>query len=497
MSTLLRVPREILGIIFASCDKFQQVTALASTCKLLHSIWESNAPRIIWSVGQSDIFLFNEVLILIRATALVIKHLQDAQLPPHPLPFALLSGDTVKPTLAELHSVLDVEHLVRCMRWRMCGQGDSANHQLGTQREKKLCDDCIVRGQSVHRAFYRLFLIAAALSGLFHEPLLSKDKDANRPPDFLVQYKREIEAMEGAEGSDDWETEQVLSTSDIGYLMEFPVYRLQDFDAYDGALGQLAEFLVDISWSHARRQSASTWTCTLGPKEHAKLRGSCRKGAQCPRWTTGFLSRFGPYSDIAKAATLFTEMTHLLAAWAWMDGNQFFPSMYGDNNVASRLRTSSTSREVTLIDPQSLVPIKWFMPASATEAMDLGVIYETAKFNPDPSSKSPSGYIGPLDSILEIMWSESGQPNHYTHECPVACYSLQFFEYVFRKYLGIRFADEAFLHNPKYSPFKQWIGLLNVFEDPWVVMHESDPQGTFSHVDSPRGQAYFSPELFS
>jgi hypothetical protein len=94
------------------------------------------------------------------------------------------------------------------------------------------------------------------------------------------------------------------------------------------------------------------------------------------------------------------------------------------------------------------------------------------------------------------MWCESGQPNHYFAASTVACYSLQFFEYAFRKYLGMRFADEDFLQNALHGPFNGWVGLLNVFEDPWVKLYESDPRGTFDPVDLPPAPTYFSPELF-
>ncbi|KAJ0426157.1 hypothetical protein BJY00DRAFT_307659 [Aspergillus carlsbadensis] len=469
MATLLGLSREILGQVFASCDGLRQVTAFASACKLLHSVWDNDASRIIWSVARSEIFLFDQAFVLIRATALVTKHLQNAELPPHPLPLASLSGDVVNPTLAALHFVLSVEHLVRCMRARRCARGDSGDHQYGTRREgKELCEECVARGENVHSAFYRLFLIAAALCGSFQEPLLSKD--ANRPMDFLVQYKREVEAAKKSEGSEGWEAEQVLSASDIGYLIQFPVHRLQYFDSYDFAFGELAE----ASRSRVRGQPAGAWICTLESHEHTKL----------PSWW-----------HLPEEADLFTEMTHLLAAWAWVNGNQFLPSMYSIDDEA--LRTSSGLRKVTLIDPQSFFPVEWTTPGSIPEAMDLGVTYETARLTPDPSSESPSGYVGSLYSLLELMWSESGQSNHYTDECTVACYSLQFFEYMFRNYLGMRFADDAFLHNPGYGPFKGWVGMLNVFENPWIVPHESDPQGTFVRVDLPPGDRFFSPESFS
>ncbi|KAI9368951.1 hypothetical protein BJX61DRAFT_546032 [Aspergillus egyptiacus] len=347
MTTLLRLPPEVLGNVLASCDDFQQLTALASACKLLHSVWESNASRIVWSVGQSAIFLFDELLILVRATTLVTNHLQNAELPPHPLPLASFSGDVLKPTLAELHAVLDVEHLVRCIRARMCARSDSADHELGPPREKNLCEDCTARGEAIHCAFYRLFLIAAALCGLFQEPLLLKDP--NRPPDFLEQYKREIRAAEDDDGSEAWGAEQVLSSTDIAYFMQFPVYRLQDFQSYDGAFGELAEFLVAASRSRARGQPADAWICS-----------DSIHGNDTPPGCLGMDERKPIYSNDEEA-----------------------------------LRIRSKVRQVTLIDPQSFFPTVWTMPATMTEAMDLGVTSEPARSPSNLSSKSPIGCVGP------------------------------------------------------------------------------------------------------
>jgi hypothetical protein len=172
--------------------------------------------------------------------------------------------------------------------------------------------------------------------------------------------------------------------------MEFPVYRLQDFDSYDDAFADLAEYLVNASQSCARQQPPGTWSCVLTPREHGGLDASCREGAQCPGWTVKFLSKLGDHANFHEAATLFTELTQLLAAWAWIEGNHFMSSMYSDDEGAKALKANTTSRTVTLIDFDCLFPLDWTMPASVLSAMDLGVTYKIAKFTPDPSANHPA-----------------------------------------------------------------------------------------------------------
>ncbi|KAL2820750.1 hypothetical protein BJX63DRAFT_428062 [Aspergillus granulosus] len=117
------------------------------------------------------------------------------------------------------------------------------------------------------------------------------------------------------------------------------------------------------------------------------------------------------------------------------------------------LKKATRLRKVVLIDPWSFFPYEWCAPCSVKEAMDPGVCRKPTELDIDPSLTSNT-YIGPLNEILAFNWCISGQPNYYRDgNYPTPEYYLQFFEYMFRRYLGMRFSDSAFEENPHFQPY--------------------------------------------
>jgi hypothetical protein len=66
MLTLLSAPPEIISHIFHSCYYFFTLLALASSCKHMHNVWQSEAPSLIWHLAPSHILAFDDALMAVK-----------------------------------------------------------------------------------------------------------------------------------------------------------------------------------------------------------------------------------------------------------------------------------------------------------------------------------------------------------------------------------------------------------------------------------------------
>jgi hypothetical protein len=67
VSSFARVPPEILLAVFQSCDSFEQLSALMSTCRQMHNIWTHHHPVIIWHVAPKTIPAFDRGLMTVSS----------------------------------------------------------------------------------------------------------------------------------------------------------------------------------------------------------------------------------------------------------------------------------------------------------------------------------------------------------------------------------------------------------------------------------------------
>jgi hypothetical protein len=61
----LGLPPENLVGVFVRLDGWADVTALASTCRRLHSVWAANSAPIIEAIGPRYVLAFNEALVAV------------------------------------------------------------------------------------------------------------------------------------------------------------------------------------------------------------------------------------------------------------------------------------------------------------------------------------------------------------------------------------------------------------------------------------------------
>ncbi|KAB5584775.1 hypothetical protein GE09DRAFT_1232854, partial [Coniochaeta sp. 2T2.1] len=169
----LKLPFEILIMVFENCDDFIQVTSLASTCKLTNSVWKSSESSIIRSVAFSWIPAFDEALVAARATEITKVAILGHRLPPKDINVADLSPTVRPPKAADMAAVLDMQYLANFVE-RYYLRGLARNRILHGElrdpdelRPDEWALSCRVY---FHRAVYRVLLAGPVLAGSYLEP---------------------------------------------------------------------------------------------------------------------------------------------------------------------------------------------------------------------------------------------------------------------------------------------------------------------------------------
>ncbi|KAL3443017.1 hypothetical protein BJX65DRAFT_298636 [Aspergillus insuetus] len=389
-------------------------------------------PAIIWSVGINSIVAFEDALVAVRATAIVQESFQGLKLPPHPFPLFDIDGRVRKPSLEELKSVFELEPIIEYTEASLLRDADYILKEYPIWRER------------LHRALYRLFLAGAALAGAYHEPFLQST--TNRPFNFLQGYTNQL-----AQSPNGQLFGEVFTTQDFAYLLQFPIYNFESLEQHNASFGPLAEFLVAAA---QRRVQES-------PINDPEL--------------SDFLSLFTRSSVLidTEAQVLFTETTQLLATYELLQ--RVF-------DYTEDTQQTNFKKFATIVHFGSFFPADITMPQTSEGSTD----GPTVRYHVHKQGKGIP-YMGPLDLILDYVFRESGQANYYDSTCPAPQPPLQFFHYIYRRYLGIRFSPSAF-EESKYSPYQGWIANPVIFSDRFDAWSD-DLEGTLG-ADAPH-MAFF------
>ncbi|KAH7407429.1 hypothetical protein BKA64DRAFT_743064 [Cadophora sp. MPI-SDFR-AT-0126] len=260
-ASMLSIPAELLTRIFASCDDFAQVIALASVCKHTHAVWAKNTGIIIRSVAEIEIRSFEDVLVAVRATAIASKAYQAGTIPPR-VELNALSGKTKLPDLAELKEVFSMQHLVRCIEWMYFNSKESHRgecednlflhlkygHYPAVRRRFPECLKEDIPGTKnatidsfrdcFYRAMYRLLLAGAVLARAYLEPLFQAREEGGKEAFF--GHPSEIVPPR---------------PDDVAYIRQFPVYNYDVTDwseigvwrnrEYETIFGPFASWIVN------------------------------------------------------------------------------------------------------------------------------------------------------------------------------------------------------------------------------------------------------------
>ncbi|KAN0102797.1 hypothetical protein V8E51_011110 [Hyaloscypha variabilis] len=280
------LPVESIIRIFENCDGFPQVVALASVCKQTHAAWVTNPGRIIWSVATSQIPSFDDALMAVRATAIVLKAYQAGTLPPAVVAVNSLSGNSKLPDLAELKEVLNVQYLVRCIEYMYfysrelhlgeCSDNLFQNMKYGhyppEQRRFPQCLNEDIPGtknatidsfrDGFYRAMYRLLLAGAVLARAYMAPLFRAKEEGGKDgffarvglEDYAHKYWDKIDPSEDGPPREE----------DVAYIRQFPVYNYDVIDwseiglwrnrEYETCFGPFASWIVEDGRKSAVRE---------------------------------------------------------------------------------------------------------------------------------------------------------------------------------------------------------------------------------------------------
>lgn len=348
----------------------------------------------------------------VRATEITKNAVQKAQLPPNPFPTDRLSGEAQKPSLDELKTVLDFDYVVKCME-HIYQDNHSDTFDLKTSFEQ-IGGPIIAQRwkEGFYRSVYRVFLAGAVLYRAYQEPL-SRAADEG-PPNFLEKFVEYIKSGVGGGVT--------LTAGEIKYLFKFPVFNFEAWEGHEAPFGPLAELFVSESEKRA----------LLERKQD--LPGLDRR--------PDILAESCPF-DITQASVLYNETVQFLLACEVFCGSEW-------TRISLFLRDEIDCEEYA--HTLQFDGIKEDARTRKIQVFPFGHFFLQEISMPDsvvkpvfPNLTTSANLEFPhMQSLLYEMNGTSGQPNHYDTNSPSALPPLQFVQYVFRKYLGIRFADDCF-----------------------------------------------------
>ncbi|GIJ98260.1 hypothetical protein Aspvir_000376 [Aspergillus viridinutans] len=407
---------EIIIQILKNFDTVEEVVVCASSCRRFHDVWLCHAPQIIWTIGQKQILAFDDALMAVRATEIVLESFQKEELPPDPFPLSALSGAVRKPSRREFQQVRDFEHLAECAE------------QIYVEDEEQLKDEIqhdqpdgtalwVLWRARFHSSVYRVLLAGAVLYRAYQEPMYLA---ANWGlPNFLEKY---VEAL----ASDDMSSEPV-GGDELDYLMTFAPYNLGESGGIHDSFKALAEFLVQQGKKRAHQQ-----------KLHVQ--------------TTAILPTFAAPQGLSdsEAAVLFIELSQLLFASEVLVGIQDRQSPIIVNGNGSEEHGRTCFAPDLLYKPARTTPVVLFgtffpeyisTPAAAADAVDSHLV--ATPISRTSQTRSGVGFQH-IYQFLYDLHRMAGRDNEFSSQDPAPYPHHKFFEYMFKEYLGLRFVDSEF-----------------------------------------------------
>ncbi|EJT78393.1 hypothetical protein GGTG_03494 [Gaeumannomyces tritici R3-111a-1] len=253
-------PVELVVEILSLLEKLDDLRNLILTCRYVHEVWKAQSSIIIWSVGQRAIAGFKEALEAVRATEMVKTALVRNLMPPTIDP-ETLCGAQNRPTAAELGTVVQFQHLVKCLE-EIYRKGSylprmwlnrRQDGRSGTEpKNLPATDDEWERNYRgpFSRAIYRLLLAGAVLTPP-HLRLLT-DSSAGIP------LKARDDLPDGLKGyiSKQWQGDEAYSHTVLTRLAPF----LQQVDAYNFPAGfeeQESLYGPLVDWMVPKRKANS------------------------------------------------------------------------------------------------------------------------------------------------------------------------------------------------------------------------------------------------
>lgn len=333
------------------------------------------------------------------------------------------------PSRRELKLIFDFEHFVRCVEhtksfykpWEDFSRVPWANTP----------DLQLDRRRRFYSAMYRVLLAGAVLYRAYNEPLIRGE--THGPPNFLRTLNKWLAAWRS--GVD--RAFRGFSSAEFEYLRKFPIYNLEAHSAKQPYYQGLVEFLENES--------------NIRLRDEGPIAGTGYSSLRDPK-----LDDLNPLQRIilqetGKFAYAYGLLTNLSTFYANGDGLPTRLVYESDENevvdfvkrfragIAPQFRSAS----IILLGSFRLYDVR--MPVAIEEAKGVCLI-----LNPlNPSFPS----FQHLDSLLEKFHQHFDRVHRYHPMDPTPYPPVDFFEYIFRKHLNLRFADDAFSPDGLDTPY--------------------------------------------
>ncbi|KAH8662506.1 hypothetical protein BX600DRAFT_499009 [Xylariales sp. PMI_506] len=475
---ILTIPVEILTRVFQACDGFLQVIAFASACKRTNAVWLDNSQSIIWNVARSQIRSFDDALMAVRATAIVLKAYQAGTLPPLVDPINSLSGTSQNPDLDELKEVLHMQHLVRCLEYRYfygttdgeftMWQPEEDTEELMTLRYpagRRRFPGCLKEDipgaenatidsfrDGFCRAMYRLFLAGAVFARAYMDPLFRARGEAD------LVTKNRFFTQWGSSDYWSYETDDLASqlgedhspeAVDLAYIRQSPVY---NFDAPNGSeIGKWRDREYETYFG-----PLASWIIQDG-RERQQIRPHHPNQTE-PSWAQN-------PADIGAVR----ELMLLLVAYDHLNSHFI-------KNARVGYLQKQGNRSVTIIRFGEFQVEKITMPAAVEDVKDELLLAED-----HPALVGTAGEAIPLQfEIFYPSWklplhSRSPIPRHRDHPAP--SFQLEFWNFALRRYLNLTFKSGTFWFPKLDSLWWREVGRGEIFLNPnWAIVQNTEPQ---------------------
>ena len=348
----------------------------------------------------------------VRATKIVANAQSNGTKPPHPFPVRELSGNVKRPLLEEMKTVLNFQHLARCVECMIFNWKAGTDMLLARAKTSHYYGE---RNERIYRGIYNVLLAGAVCFQPYNAPFFQAAKEER--VDFLERC---------AKGSP-------LTDEQLAYLKQFPVYdyRVDDnsdrgrwkYKEYESLFGEFAQWLVEDG---ARRGAMQN----LGPT--GILTETTDDGATFEQdWWAG--KKFG-HSGTGS----IHEIKILIGVYEY-----FYPKVF-----SNALRDEFIRRRPRRINPEEIpdervVTVVIFGDFQLVQ-ISMPPIVEDAKERflfAKPCSDLPATGTIQVRKILKLI---EHHDQHSRDSYPPPPVEFELFSFILRKYLGLKFQANTF-----------------------------------------------------
>ncbi|KAJ5159569.1 uncharacterized protein N7482_006573 [Penicillium canariense] len=233
--------------------------------------------------------------------------------------------------------------------------------------------------------------------------------------------------------------EPLLKSEEMAHLLKYPVFNFEDYTRHESIYKDLAEFFGKQT-EHRPPSLDDPELLDAYPEDAVS-----------------------PQLDRYHAETLHVEMIQCLLSSMTLLNHTEQSKIFEEQTGT----VEEPLKKITVVCLGSFYPETITLPRNPKNAHKTLLLKQAIPRSKDSVWRSCSPL---MNRILEIMHSFSGQPNHYDEQYPTPPPPLQIFQYILRKYLGLRFSEDAFEREDLDAPhhlFVHHLEMGQLFLDGW------------------------------